>query len=57
VNLAWQCYQKLRSIYHAGADHGRQIAEKVLASFPSCPIPEVARLGRGLSAERWNWLV
>src|SRR5215213_6877281 len=52
VNLAWQCYQQLRSIYHAGADRGRQIAEKVLASFPSCPIPEVARLGRTLKAWR-----
>jgi transposase len=52
VNLAWQCYQQLRSIYHAGADRGRQIAEKVLDSFPSCPIPEVARLGRTLPAWR-----
>jgi transposase len=50
VNLAWQCYQQLRSIYHAGTDHGRRIAEKVIDSFPSCPIPEVARLGRTLKA-------
>ena len=48
VNVAWQCYQQLRSIYHAGPATGRQIAEKVIASFPSCPIPEVARLGRTL---------
>ena len=52
MNLAWQCYQQLRSIYHAGADRGRQIAEKVIASFPSCPIPEIARLGRTLKAWR-----
>ena len=50
VNLAWQCYQQLRSIYHAGAETGRRIAEQVIASFPSCPIPEVARLGRTLKA-------
>jgi transposase len=50
VNLAWQCYQRLRSIYHAGAEHGRRIAEQVIASFSSCPIPEVARLGRTLKA-------
>src|SRR5829696_8464621 len=28
VNLAWQCYQQLRSIYHAGADRGRQIPKR-----------------------------
>ena len=27
---------------------GRAVAEQVIASFPSCPIPEVARLGRTL---------
>jgi transposase len=52
VNLAWQCYQQLRSIYHATTTEGRQIAEKVIAGFPSCPIPEVARLGRTLKAWR-----
>ena len=52
VNLAWQCYQQLRSIYHSSAAQGRQIAEKVIASFPTCPIPEVARLGRTLKAWR-----
>jgi transposase len=50
VDLAWQCYQQLRSIYHAATSRGRQIAEKVIAGFPSCPIPEVARLGRTLKA-------
>jgi transposase len=52
VNLAWQCYQQLRSIYHATPATGRLIAEKVIASFPTCPIPEVARLGRTLKAWR-----
>ena len=52
VDLAWQCYQQLRSIYHATAAEGRRIAEKVIASFPTCPIPEVARLGRTLKAWR-----
>ena len=31
---------------------GRQIAIKVLDSFHTCPIPEVARLGRTLRARR-----
>ena len=48
VTVAWHCYQQLRSAYHAGPQHGRTIAEKVIDSFHSCPIPEVARLGRTL---------
>jgi len=53
VTVAWQCYQKLRSIYHATHPAtGRSIAEKVITSFPACPIPEVARLGRTLRAWR-----
>jgi transposase len=50
VNVAWQCYQQLRAIYHAAPAKGRQIAIKVLDSFHTCPIPEVARLGRTLRA-------
>ena len=50
VNIAWQCYQQLRSIYHAVPAKGRQIAQKVFDSFHTCPIPEVARLGRTLRA-------
>jgi hypothetical protein len=52
VEVAWRCYQQLRSIYHATTTEGRRIAEKVIAGFPSCPIPEVARLGRTLKAWR-----
>ena len=50
VSIAWQCYQKLRSIYHARPEKGREIATEIIASFLSCPIPEVARLGRSLRA-------
>ena len=56
VHVAWQCYQQLRSIYHATTTEGRRIAEKVISSFPSCPIPEVARLGRTLKAWRQQLL-
>ncbi len=31
---------------------GRKIAEKVICSFPTCPIPEIARLVRTL--KRWR---
>lgn len=53
VTLAWHGYQQLRSMYQATdpAD-GRRIAEHVIASFPTCPIPEVARLGRTL--KQWK---
>jgi transposase len=49
VTVAWHAYQRLRSIYQAPkpAD-GRAIAEQVIATFHTCPIPEVARLGRTL---------
>jgi hypothetical protein len=50
VTLAWQCYQKLRNIYHARPQKGRELVAEVISSFPSCPIPEVARLGRTLRA-------
>ena len=53
VTVAWSAYQQLRSIYRASTPaEGRRIAEHVIASFPDCPIPEVARLGRTLRAWR-----
>jgi transposase len=49
VHVAWQCAQRVRDVYHAADPAtGRALAEKILASFPSCPIPEIARLGRTL---------
>jgi len=45
--------QQLRSTFHQkDLTEGRSIAEHVLASFPSCPIPEIARLGRTL--RKWR---
>ena len=52
VTLAWHCYQKLRAIYHARPETGRRLVAEVVTAFPSCPIPEVARLGRTL--RRWK---
>jgi hypothetical protein len=53
VEVAWRCAQQVRSCYHQD-NHaaGRQVAEKILASFSMCPIPEVARLGRTL--KQWS---
>lgn len=42
VTLAWSTYQQLRSAYAAKGTNGRRIAEKIIASFPTCPIPELA---------------
>mgnify|MGYP001818360084 CR=1 FL=1 len=53
VYVAWRCAQDLRAAYRAkDTADGRQRAEKILASFHRCPIPEVARLGRTL--RRWK---
>ena len=54
VELAWACYQQLRQIYSGPqpAAARRALAEKVITGFPSCPIPEVARLGRTLRSWR-----
>lgn len=53
VFVAWQCAQQLRSAYHAkDLAEGRRIAERVVDTFHTCPIPEIARLGRTL--RRWR---
>ena len=56
VTVAWRCYQQLRSAFHTTLAEGKTIALAVLESFPSCPIPEIARLGRTLRAWRAQFL-
>ena len=57
VEVAWRCAQQVRSAYHQDTPAGgRAIAEKILNSFTSCPIPEVARLGRTLKQWREAFL-
>ncbi len=57
VTLAWSCYQRLRSAFQAkDLREGKKIALGVLESFHSCPIPEIARLGRTLRAWRQQFL-
>jgi transposase len=49
VRLAWQAYQRLRGIYHASSpEAGRRLAEQLLDVLHTCPVPELARLGRTL---------
>lgn len=53
VYVAWQAVHELRAAYQAeDTTAGRKIALKVLDSFYTCPIPEIARLGRTL--RRWR---
>jgi transposase len=53
VEVTWRVYQQVRSIYHAHTPaEGRQVAEKVLDTLHTCPIPEVKRLGKTL--RRWR---
>ncbi len=53
VEVAWTCAQLVRSAYHQDTHaKGRAIAEHLIDSLPSCPIPEVARLGRTL--RQWS---
>ena len=57
VEVAWLCAQQVRSVYHQDTHAaGKAIAEKILNSFTSCPIPEVARLGRTLTQWREAFL-
>ncbi|MBC9955552.1 ISL3 family transposase [Yimella sp. cx-51] len=57
VHLAWQCAQQVRDAYQAGdLTAGRVIAEKILATFHTCPIPEIRRLGKTLKQWRGAFL-
>jgi transposase len=57
VTVTWHCAQRLRAVYHA-ADIavGRRHAEQLLADLHTCPIPEIARLGRVLRSWRTEFL-
>ena len=49
VFVAWQCYQRVRPAYSADKPADcKQVADNIVTSFPSCPIREIARLGRTL---------
>ena len=57
VTVAWRCYQRLRSAFAAPSlAEGRTTALSIVESFPSCPIPEIARLGRTLNSWKAQFL-
>jgi transposase len=53
VELAWRIYQAVRAIYHAANPQtGARLADKLIDTLHTCPVPELARLGRTL--RRWR---
>lgn len=53
ILVAWLCAQKLRSAYRAKSPaQGRRIADDLIRSLPTCPIPESKRLGKTL--KQWR---
>ncbi len=53
VEVADQFTQGLREVFHRPTPaRGCQIAQRLIDTLPSCPIPEIARLEKTLS--RWN---
>ncbi|MDF1606400.1 ISL3 family transposase [Nocardioides sp. YIM 152315] len=57
VLVAGLCAQKLRSAYKATSPvEGRRIAEELIRSLPTCPIPEIKRLGKTLKQWREAFL-
>lgn len=49
VEVAYQCAQDLRDVFHQPTPaKRRQLAEQLIAALPSCPISEIARLGKAL---------
>ena len=43
VEVAYHCAQDLRDVFHQPTPaRGRQLAEQLIATLPSCPIPETA---------------
>ncbi|WP_303961743.1 hypothetical protein [Rothia mucilaginosa] len=39
----------MRDVFHqATPAHGRHLATRLIENLPTCPIPEIARLGRTL---------
>jgi transposase len=57
VELGWRCAQQVRAGYrpvtHAA---GKAIAEKIIATFAACPVPEVAPLSKTLTTGgRSSW--
>jgi len=53
VEVAYHCAQQVRDVFHQDTPaQGRRLAAHLVESLPTCPIPEIARLGRTL--RKWK---
>ena len=53
VEVAYHCAQQVRDVFHQDTPaHGRRLAARLVEHLPTCPIPEIARLGRTL--RKWK---
>ena len=53
VEVAYHCAQQVRDVFHqATPAQGRRLAAHLVERLPTCPIPEIARLGRTL--RKWK---
>ena len=53
VEVAYHCAQQVREVFHqATPAQGRRLAARLIERIPTCPIPEIARLGRTL--RKWK---
>ena len=53
VEVAYHCAQQVRDVFHqATPTQGRRLAAHLIQRLPTCPIPEIARLGRTL--RKWK---
>ena len=53
VEVAYLLTQQVREVFHQDTPaQGRRLAARLIESLPTCPIPEIARLGRTL--RKWK---
>ena len=53
VEVAYHCAQQVRDVFHQDTPtQGRRLAAHLIETLPTCPIPEIARLGRTL--RKWK---
>ena len=53
VEVAYHCAQQVRDVFHqATPTQGQRLAAHLIQRLPTCPIPEIARLGRTL--RKWK---
>ena len=57
MEVDYHCAQKVRDVFHqATPTQGRRLAASLFESLPTCPIPEITRLGRTLHKPKDTFL-